>query len=111
MPRIPLIGRLRSREYTAIILGFVIVVSETLLTFIIAFLPKSVIQWFYNRSKSVFHLIVGPPRPKTEEQRLSDRIRRARDFEKLCEIFGYTFEEHVILTKDGYLLGLHRLCH
>lgn len=105
----PVLGRLRRREYTAILLGFIIVVSETLLTFIIAFPPKSVIQWFYDRSKSVFHLFVGPPKPKTEEQRLSDRIRRAHDFEKLCEIFGYTFEEHVILTKDGYLLGLHRL--
>ena len=111
MPRLPVLGRLRSREYTAILLGFLIVVSETLLTCIISFLPKSVIQWFYDRSKSVFHLVVGPPKPRTDEERLSDRIRRARDFEKLCEIFGYTFEEHVLLTKDGYLLGLHRLCH
>lgn len=27
----------------------------------------------------------------------------------LCSIYGYTPEEHVVLTKDGYLLGLHRL--
>jgi lysosomal acid lipase/cholesteryl ester hydrolase len=24
-------------------------------------------------------------------------------------MFGYTAEEHVVQTKDGYLLGLHRL--
>ncbi|PSR77169.1 hypothetical protein PHLCEN_2v8034 [Hermanssonia centrifuga] len=110
MARLPLLGRLRGREYAAILFGSVLVVFETLLTFIIAFLPKPVIQWFYDRSRSVFHIIVGPPVPKTEEERLSDRIRRAQDFEKLCEIFGYSFEEHVVLTKDGYLLGLHRLC-
>jgi len=101
---------MRSREYAAILLGFVFVVFETLLTFIIAFLPKPVIQWFYDRSKILFHLVVGPPTPKSDEQRLADRIRRAHDFESLCGIFGYTFEEHVIMTKDGYLLGLHRLC-
>lgn len=28
---------------------------------------------------------------------------------ELCRIWGYTHEEHVVLTKDGYLLGLHRL--
>lgn len=108
--RFPVLGRLRSHEYSAILFGFVVVVAETFLTGIISILPKAVIQWFYDRSRFIFHLVVGPPKPKTEEQRLSDRIRRARDFEKLCEIFGYAFEEHVIQTKDGYLLGLHRLC-
>ena len=52
---------------------------------------------------------VGPPIPKSHEQRLTERIRKAEDFQKLCEIFGYEHEEHVVLTKDGYLLGLHRL--
>lgn len=109
MPYIPLLGRLTAREYTAIFVGALMVVLETLLTTIIAFLPKSVIQWFYNRSRSLFHLCVGPPIPKSGQQQLADRIRRASDFERLCEIFGYAFEEHVVLTKDGYLLGLHRL--
>ncbi|KAJ3543975.1 hypothetical protein NM688_g5796 [Phlebia brevispora] len=107
--RFPVLGRLRSREYVAILLGFAFTIFETLLTGIIRFLPKAVIQWFYDRSRSVFHLFVGPPIPKSDQARFADRIRRAKDFEQLCEIFGYTFEEHVILTKDGYLLGIHRL--
>jgi lysosomal acid lipase/cholesteryl ester hydrolase len=28
---------------------------------------------------------------------------------ELCELFGYYAEEHIVLTKDSYLLGLHRL--
>lgn len=28
---------------------------------------------------------------------------------QLCALFGYEAEEHVVQTKDGYLLGLHRL--
>lgn len=27
----------------------------------------------------------------------------------LCRLYGYEAEEHVLQTKDGYLLGLHRL--
>lgn len=109
MPRLPVVGRLRSREYAAIFLGFIFTILETLLTLIISILPKPVIQWFYDRSRSLFHIFVGPPIPRSQQARIADRIRRARDFAQLCEIFGYSFEEHVILTKDGYLLGIHRL--
>lgn len=109
MARLPFLGRITSRDYVAIVVGALLVSFEALLTLIISFLPKSVIQWFYDRSRSLFHLVVGPPVPKSDEQRLAERIRRAEDFQKLCEIFGYEHEEHVVLTKDGYLLGLHRL--
>ncbi len=40
---------------------------------------------------------------------ISTSIRNASDFVDLCATFGYTAEEHVVQTKDGYLLGLHRL--
>lgn len=109
MARLPLIGRLTSRDYAALVGGGLFVFFEAILTLVISFLPKSVIEWFYNRSRHLFHFIVGPPIPKSDEHRLTERIRRAEDFQKLCEIFGYDHEEHVVLTKDGYLLGLHRL--
>ena len=40
---------------------------------------------------------------------MADAIRKANDFGELCQYWGYKHEEHVLLTKDGYLLGLHRL--
>ncbi|KAI0778100.1 triacylglycerol lipase [Trametes elegans] len=109
MARLPFLGRLNRRDYAALFFGGLFLFLETILTFVIALLPKSVIQWFYNRSRSLFHILVGPPLPKSDEHHLSERIRRAEDFQRLCEIFGYEYEEHVVLTKDGYLLGLHRL--
>lgn len=36
-------------------------------------------------------------------------MRDASDFVDLCRLYGYEAEEHVLQTKDGYLLGLHRL--
>lgn len=44
------------------------------------------------------------PRPE-----ISTAIRNATDFVELCALYGYLAEEHVVQTKDGYLLGLHRL--
>ncbi|GKT96172.1 AB-hydrolase associated lipase region family protein [Colletotrichum tofieldiae] len=40
---------------------------------------------------------------------ISTSVRDASDFVDLCRLYGYEAEEHVLQTKDGYLLGLHRL--
>lgn len=112
MARVPLIGRLSPREYTALIFGFIFIAFEALLRLVIIFLPKPIINWFYDRSRSLFHHITGRnphPKFKSKENKIRDRILHARDFEELCNIYGYKHEEHVCLTKDGYLLGLHRL--
>ncbi|KAJ8521181.1 hypothetical protein ONZ45_g2118 [Pleurotus djamor] len=109
MPRIPFIGRLRSHEYIALVLSFFFIAFELVIRLITFSLPKPVINWFYEKSRSLFHKLSGGPKPKSEEKKLADRILKAKDFSDLCEIFGYEHEEHVVLTKDGYLLGLHRL--
>ncbi|EDR11914.1 uncharacterized protein LACBIDRAFT_231930 [Laccaria bicolor S238N-H82] len=110
MPRVPLIGRLSSSDYTALVLGFTFLAFESLLRLVIVLLlPKPVINWFYRRSRALFHHIRGNKREKTDEKKACDRVLNARDFGELCSLYGYTHEEHVVLTKDGYLLGLHRL--
>ncbi|EIW80839.1 triacylglycerol lipase [Coniophora puteana RWD-64-598 SS2] len=106
---VPLIGRLSIREYTALIAGFSLLAVETILRFIIFFLPKPVINWFYDRSRFLFHRFAAPRKPTSKEQSTSHAIRMARDFGELCALWEYEYEEHVVLTKDGYLLGLHRL--
>lgn len=111
MPSFPLIGRLSVREYLALIFGFIFLVFETLLRLVVFCLPKPVISWFYKSSRSIFHWVGGRPKPgqRPKEKKAADRILHARDFGELCGLLGYVHEEHVVLTKDGYLLGLHRL--
>lgn len=40
---------------------------------------------------------------------ISTSVRDASDFVELCRLWGYEAEEHIVQTKDGYLLGVHRL--
>ncbi|KIJ65837.1 hypothetical protein HYDPIDRAFT_76439, partial [Hydnomerulius pinastri MD-312] len=109
MGYVPLIGRLSFHEYAALVAGFSLLGFETLLRSIILFLPKPVIQWFYERSRVLFHRFSTTKKPKTAEEEVANAIRTAKDFGELCNFYGYTHEEHVVMTKDGYLLTLHRL--
>jgi lysosomal acid lipase/cholesteryl ester hydrolase len=110
--RVPLLGRLSVREYTAVLLGLVFYIMESLLRGIIFFLPQRLIQWFHDLSRLAFYrfvLRIDPEKPKSASRARVDAIRDAADFGELCQLRGYTHEEHVVLTKDGYLLTLHRL--
>ncbi|KAF9049920.1 triacylglycerol lipase [Panaeolus papilionaceus] len=109
MPRVPLLGRLSFRDYAAVIFGFTFLAFESVLHVIILCLPKPVINWFYRRSRALFIRFTGPQKEHSSEKKKVDAILNARDFGELCNIYGYTHEEHVVLTKDGYLLGIHRL--
>lgn len=110
MARLPFLGRLFLREYASLVIGFAALAVERLLQLAIFFLPKPVITWFYRRSRAVFRFLSGGEweRP-SDEKLMAEMILRARDFGDLCSIHGYVVEEHVVLTGDGYLLGLHRL--
>jgi len=106
--RVPFLGRLSIQEYLAIALSFFILAFVSVLKFVILFLPKCVINWFYRWSRRLFNRFRGEEY-LSEEIRASEKVLKAKDFEDLCRIHGYIHEEHVVLTKDGYLLGLHRL--
>ncbi|KAK4124911.1 alpha/beta-hydrolase [Parathielavia appendiculata] len=88
---IPFLGRLNIIEYAALVGSFFLVGLEAFIR--------------------VFTLALQEGRAEKEVRAsaISTSIRNASDFVDLCATFGYTAEEHVVQTKDGYLLGLHRL--
>ncbi|KZS88890.1 alpha/beta-hydrolase [Sistotremastrum niveocremeum HHB9708] len=121
MPRVPFLGRLSIREYTALILSLLFVIVEALVRYPTLLLPKPVLNWFHDRSRELFHAFVPPSRRLSsrsksregregeDERKTAERIRMTGSFEGLCKIWGYEAETHIVQTKDGYLLGLHRL--
>ncbi|KAI3540760.1 ab-hydrolase associated lipase region [Colletotrichum abscissum] len=115
---IPFIGRLnilglaltalRSVEYVALVGSFLLVGLEAIIRVLTLALPSPLISLFYRASRRLFNRY-STPEQKRAEQTISTSVRDASDFVDLCRLYGYEAEEHVLQTKDGYLLGLHRL--
>lgn len=108
---VPFIGRLNPAEYIALVGSFILVGLEAIIRILTLALPSTLLQLFYGASRRLFNRFTSPQQKKAQERRksISTSIRNASDFSDLCAAFGYTAEEHVVQTKDGYLLGVHRL--
>ncbi|KAM0356153.1 hypothetical protein ACHAPU_000548 [Fusarium lateritium] len=108
---IPFLGRLRPYEYLALIGSFLLVGLEAFIRVLTLALPPFLVSLFYRASRRLFNRFSAPARRRAESKRksISTSVRDASDFVELCRIWGYEAEEHIAQTKDGYLLGLHRL--
>ncbi|KAL4920867.1 Alpha/Beta hydrolase protein [Aspergillus aurantiobrunneus] len=111
MARVPVIGRLFWFEYLALFGSLILVLLEWIIHIITFCLPEPIIRFCYERSKTIFNLAIAPERPEKQggEKRVATAVGQASDFAEICSIFGYEAEEHIVQTRDGYLLGLHRL--
>ncbi|KAM3564104.1 hypothetical protein ARSEF4850_001983 [Beauveria asiatica] len=108
---VPFIGRLHPMEYIALVGSFFLVFLEAIIRICTLALPSFLVAYFYRASRRLF-LRFGSPEDKRVNRKtkcISDSVRDAADFVELCRFWGYEAEEHIVQTKDGYLLGLHRL--
>ncbi|KAK3991203.1 putative sterol esterase [Cladorrhinum sp. PSN332] len=108
---VPFLGRLNIAEYVALIGSFILVGLEAFIRIFTLALPPSLLNLCYSISRRLFNSLTTPKQKRAEQRRksISGSVRDASDFVDLCAMFGYTAEEHVVRTEDGYLLGLHRL--
>ncbi|KKK25174.1 hypothetical protein P175DRAFT_0430119 [Aspergillus ochraceoroseus IBT 24754] len=111
MARVPVIGRLFWFEYIALFGSLILVLLEWIIHIITFGLPEPIIRFCYDRSKTVFNLFITPEKTDRQgkEERFAAAVAQASDFTEICSVFGYEAEEHIVQTRDGYLLGLHRL--
>ncbi|KAK4946246.1 cholesterol esterase [Elasticomyces elasticus] len=100
-----------SREYLALFGSLILVALEVFVRIITLGLPQPIIRFCYNTSKKLFNRLSSPTSKQARSQRKSrySAIATCSDFTELCALYGYYAEEHVVQTKDGYLLGVHRL--
>jgi len=108
---VPFLGRLHLTEYVALVGSFLLVGLEAMIRVLTLALPPFLVNLFYRASRSIFHRFSSPAQNKVENKRksISTSIRDAADFVELCRLWGYEAEEHIVQTKDGFLLGVHRL--
>lgn len=108
---LPFLGRLHPAEYLAIVGSFVLVGLEAVIRACTLSLPAFLVSLFYRASRLIFNRYSSPAQKRAENKQksVSTSVRDAADFVELCRIWGYEAEEHIVQTKDGYLLGIHRL--
>src|SRR6201992_4287470 len=111
--RFPFLGRLRPLEYLALLASLGFLCLEVFIRIITLALPDPVINLFYRTSRRLFNYLSSPSSRKSRNKKkgVVQSIVQASDFVELCELNGYLAEEHVVQTKDGYFLGLHRLAY
>lgn len=111
MARVPFIGRLFWREYLALFGSLILVAVEIVIRAITLLLPSPIIRVCYNASRALFNRLSSSKSKKARSKKktISSSIATCSDFTELCALWGYYAEEHIVQTKDGYLLGVHRL--
>ncbi|KAH8121108.1 hypothetical protein ACSS6W_010703 [Trichoderma asperelloides] len=108
---LPFIGRLHATEYISIVVSFFLVSLEAIIRVFTLALPSFLVNFLYRASRRLFKIFSSPAQQKAEDKKksISTSVRDASDFVELCRLWGYEAEEHIVQTKDGFLLGLHRL--
>ena len=108
---IPFLGRLHPWEYVALLSSLIFLLFEGIIRIITLALPLPIIGFCYRTSRKLFNYLSSPSskRSRNKKKAFVHSLAQASDFSELCELFGYSAEEHIVQTGDGYLLGLHRL--
>ncbi|KAI6779988.1 lipase -like protein [Emericellopsis cladophorae] len=99
------------REYVALVGSFLFVGLEAIIRVLTLALPPFLVNLFYRASRRIFLKFSSPAQNKADNRKksVSTSVRDAADFVELCRLWGYEAEEHIVQTKDGFLLGVHRL--
>ncbi|ORX59550.1 alpha/beta-hydrolase [Hesseltinella vesiculosa] len=102
---IPILDRLSFRDFQNIVFAVVFFLFESLIRIIVTILPQFVID-------SIDRLIARhfPWLQKLEKQPHVSPLEKAETTEKIIRLWqDYDFEQHLVQTRDDYLLCLHRI--
>ncbi|KAJ1911500.1 cholesterol esterase [Tieghemiomyces parasiticus] len=99
MFRIPILGRLSFMEYQSLVLTAIFILVERIISFFIFFIPVKRISRMLSRLTENHLHEEEPKHPLVEMSCFNDMV----------EYWGYAMEEHTVVTRDGYVLGIHRL--
>ncbi|KAI9263222.1 Alpha/Beta hydrolase protein [Phascolomyces articulosus] len=105
MLSIPILDRLSVRDYQGLILTILFFAFESLVRIIVTILPSFVIKGI-----DIFIATVFPWLSKNENNPHVSPLEQAESFDQMMQIWKkYEFEQHVVRTRDDYLLCVHRI--
>ncbi|GBC04496.1 hypothetical protein RclHR1_00570052 [Rhizophagus clarus] len=102
--KVPIIGRLNFRDYQALVIGLLFLFLERSVRLVTYCLPNFVLEYLRSLSQKLYSMVHEDTR--TDPAKI---IQYSSTFREMVEYWGYTMEEHMVKTRDNYLLGIHRI--
>lgn len=114
---VPLFHRLRFSEWLTLVVSLFFIYVETLITYITAIIPTSVINVIDSAIKFFYRPLEKQEQFKSlndlpsipDFEKVANSLQNATGFKELCDIFEYESESHLIKTDDDYILTVHRI--
>lgn len=115
------------KERSFLVSSILVIIFESIVSFITIFLPNWLIRFFTKATSALFSIldftifrdeVHGKLIKEMSKDQVSQNdsiysrihyLQKAENIEQMCSIFGYKIETHLVLTKDQYILSLHRL--
>lgn len=115
---IPIFSRLHFYEYPILVISFSLAWLEYFIRIITLILPLPIINactlctlyiyqtiYFIVNKTTLFHI----DQIEEDEYEAVKRMIYAEDIHAMAGIFGFEIEDHIVKTKDNYLLNIHKL--
>ncbi|KAJ2848803.1 cholesterol esterase [Coemansia brasiliensis] len=104
---IPFFSRLSLSEYQGMVIAALFFVIEKILRVFLLFIPADLImdhlpEWIFSQFN--VHRLFGAD--KQVESTLLDDFN---SFAEIMNYWGYPHEDHLVETRDGFVLGIHRI--
>lgn len=106
---VPFVGRLSLREWPIVVMSLLFTYVEFVISIITKFLPDDLIHFFTKITNNIYLLLYQQEEESNPTIILRNRLRNAKDIHEICDIFNYQVNDHIVTTKDNYLLCLHRI--
>lgn len=105
---VPVIGRLSVWEWPVILFSFIAIWIEFFSSLITNLIPEIILTKFTLFLNYLNCLIFNKDDFESNNS-LRNLIKNSDDIHDIGKIFGYEIDDHIVTTKDGYLLTLHRI--
>ncbi|KAJ2543331.1 hypothetical protein EV175_005986, partial [Coemansia sp. RSA 1933] len=104
---IPFFSRLSLSEYQGLVTAALFFIVEKLLRVVLLVVPINLVidhlpEWLFSWFKI-------PQLLGTNKEAEGEFLDDFNSFAEIMEYWGYPYEDHLVETRDGFLLGVHRI--
>ncbi|KAH3687775.1 hypothetical protein WICPIJ_001238 [Wickerhamomyces pijperi] len=114
MITLPFLGRLSLSEWPVVVISLLFAYIESVISIITELIPAPVLGFITSLLKylhtNAFRLVFPKDETEPTDAELNQRqLVKASNIHDICKVYGFEVEDHIVETKDKYLLTIHRI--